>query len=507
MPERLLIPVAVLYFLTSGFLFLYGINFIYMSWLAWRAGKKPRLAPASTSSWPRVTVQIPIYNELYVADRVIEAVSRLDYPAHLLQIQILDDSTDETVSVVRRAMARARARGLKIELRHRTERQGFKAGALQAGLASASGEFIAIFDADFVPPTNFLYRALPYLQEPNVAFVQTRWGHLNEDYSWLTKLQALAIDGHFMVEQFARSRSGFWFNFNGTAGIWRREAIDDAGGWQTDTLTEDLDLSYRAFLRGWIGRYAREIVTPAELPVNVNGFRKQQHRWARGSLECARKLMPKIWRAPVDLRLKIQASLHLTGYAVHLLLGLMTILYPFVVQLAVRFPGLSYLFGFGYFFSLTALAPTLFFAVGQQQLRRSWVRSLPKLLALSVLGSGLMLNTIRAAAQILYRRQEPFERTAKFGLEGRKQNWTRKRYQLTFDRIVISEVAVGFFSLATTWTAASEGMWGIAFYAFLFGTGLILLAGTTVVQSWMVYRTRRERWSRTADERARLEAN
>ncbi len=253
MIEWLLIPTAILYFLISAALFLFGANYIYLALRAWQAGRSPEPAPEMKAPWPDVTVQLPIYNELYVVERLIQTVAALDYPAERLQIQVLDDSTDETVALVRRVVAQVKARGINIVHLHRTDRTGYKAGALQAAMTTATGEFIAILDADFLPPPDFLTRTLPYLQEPNVAFVQTRWGHLNKNYSWLTLLQSLAIDAHFMVEQFARSTTGYWFNFNGTAGIWRRAAMEAAGGWKADTLTEDLDLSYRAHLCGWEG--------------------------------------------------------------------------------------------------------------------------------------------------------------------------------------------------------------------------------------------------------------
>ena len=502
MNDWLLLLVALVYFTVSGALFLFGVNFIYMSLLTWRQGRKPPSIPEMKMAWPLVTVQLPIYNELYVAERLINAVAKLDYPSDLLQIQVLDDSNDETVAVVRRAVLVIKQQGINIVHHHRTNRSGFKAGALQAGMDSAVGEFIAIFDADFLPPPDFLYKALPYLQDPKIAFVQTRWGHLNRDYSWLTYLQSLAIDAHFMVEQFARSHAGYWFNFNGTAGIWRRAAMEDAGGWTADTLTEDLDLSYRAYLKGWEGSYARQIAVPAELPVHFNGFRRQQHRWARGSLECAIKLGPQVWRSPAKFSVKVQATLHLLGYSVHLLLFALMLIYPFVAHFSTQYPRFIVLYGFAYLFALTSLAPTLFFVVGQQQLGKSWLRLLPKLLAVSLMGSGLMLNTVRAAAQIVTKRTEAFERTAKFGIGQQKQDWTQQRYQLRFDPIVYAELALGFYGLATAWFAATVGTWGIVFYALLFGSGLILVAGVTIVQTLAVYRNRKARQRKTAAEQA-----
>lgn len=493
MLDWLIIPTGILYFIISGSLFIFGVNFIYLSILTLRKGKDTAPPPEMKAAWPTVTVQLPIYNELYVAERLIQAVAQLDYPPELLKIQVLDDSTDETVAVVRRAVDKVRAKGIQIEHLHRTNRTGFKAGALQAGMQATTDEFITIFDADFVPPSDFLRRTLPHIQEDKIAFVQTRWGHLNKDYSWLTYLQSLAIDAHFMVEQFGRSQAGFWFNFNGTAGIWRREALLDAGGWTADTLTEDLDISYRAYLRGWRGHYVREIEVPAELPVNFSGFRRQQHRWARGSLECAIKLGPQVWRAPLPFKIKFQATLHLLGYSVHLLLFLLTLIYPLVVRYTAVDPHFSMLFGLAYIFALTSIAPTFFFLVGQQQLGRNWKRLLPKILGVSVIGSGLMLNTVRAAWQIMQKQEAVFERTAKFGMGEQKEDWTAKRYQLRFDLLTYFELGLGLYSLRTAWLAIQLETWGILVYALLFGVGLISVAGVTIVQSTAVYRQRKAR--------------
>ncbi len=499
MSQTLLVFIGFIYYLITGMLFVFGINFLYLSYRSWR-GKRP-LPPTPPQKWPTVTVQLPIFNEMYVAERIINAAAQLNYPPELLQIQVLDDSTDETVDIARRAAAHWHDRGVNITHLHRADRRGYKAGALQAGMAAATGEMIAIFDADFVPPADFLYRAVPYLQEPDVAFVQTRWGHLNRDYSWLTFLQSLAIDAHFVVEQFARSNSGFWFNFNGTAGIWRRAAMEDAGGWTADTLTEDLDLSYRAYLKGWNGRYTRDIVVPAELPVNFSAYRRQQHRWARGSLECAVKFLPQIWRSHTPFRNKLQATLHLTGYSVHLLLLAQTLIYPLVAVIIFQNERLGTLYGLAYLFALTSLAPTLFFSIAQWQLGRPVWKLLPKILAVSVLGSGLMMNTGRAVWQILRKRENVFERTAKFGIERQKRDWTRQRYQLKFDAIVYPELLLGFYSLVTAVFAGTLRSWGIVLYAFLYGFGLLLVATMTVIHAVSVYRSRQVRARHTQAER------
>ncbi len=487
MLDLLLIPLAILYLLVVGILFIYGVNFFYMTFLTWRNQRRPPQDPPPLTNWPLVTVQLPIYNEMYVAERVINAAARLDYPPELLQIQVLDDSTDETQAIVKTAVDHWQAQGINISHLTRPNRDGYKAGALKAGLSHASGKFIAFFDADFVPTVDYLRRTLPHFQ-PQTAFVQARWGHLNQNYSLLTSLQAIAIDAHFVVEQFARWSADYWFNFNGTAGIWRRAALEDAGGWQADTLTEDLDISYRALLRGWQARYLRNVVVPAELPVSMIAFRRQQHRWARGSLECALKFMSPVWRSNQSLSLKIEATLHLTGYAVHLLLFALTLLYPAVLLLSQQYPQLITLFGIAYAFNLTALAPTTFFIMGQQNLGKQWRRLLPKILWITAVGSGLMINTTRAALQIITRKQNAFERTAKFGIEHKNQPWMRKQYQLRLDSIVFWELGVAGINLGTILYAIRLGNWAVAVYAGIFLSGLLYVAGLTIWQAVAVYR-------------------
>src|SRR4029077_9371154 len=268
--------------------------------------------PPEISVWPRVTVQLPIYNERYVIERLIESVAQFDYPRELLDIQVLDDSTDETQEVARNSVERNQALGLPISYLHRANREGFKAGALQEGLKSATGELIAIFDVDFIPPAHFLPRTRASFADARLAMAKTRWRYVNRHYSPLTEVEAILLDGHFVVEHSARFRSGLFFNFNGTAGIWRRAAIEDAGGWQHDTLTEDTDLSYRAQLRGWHFIYLPEIDCPSELPVEMNAFKSQQARWAKGLMQTARKILPRVMRADLPAAVKIESVFHLT---------------------------------------------------------------------------------------------------------------------------------------------------------------------------------------------------
>ncbi|MHC5064704.1 MAG: cellulose synthase family protein, partial [Planctomycetota bacterium] len=362
------------------------------------------------SELPRVTVQLPIYNERYVATRLIEQVAKLNYPRELLQIQVLDDSTDDSSEIVARTI-----RGLPVDLdiQHvrRQDRVGYKAGALAAGLKQASGDLLAIFDADFLPPADFLMRTVGAFEDPGIGMVQTRWDHLNPDYSLLTDVQATLLDGHFVIEHLARSRSGCFFNFNGTAGIFRRSCIEDAGGWQHDTLTEDMDLSYRAQLKGWRFRYLPEVACPAELPIEMNGFLSQQHRWAKGSIQTARKLLGKILRSSVGPFAKLEAVFHLLGnLAFPLLLGLILVALPLQV---LRFlhasevpdwmasaEGLPMLFA--------TLCVFFYYGTAQRavgRLRWSSVLRLPMVLAA---GAGMAVNNTAAILSALRRETGEF---------------------------------------------------------------------------------------------------
>ncbi|MFZ5885318.1 MAG: cellulose synthase family protein [Chloroflexota bacterium] len=484
MNDILLVPIAVIYLLTVVTLFVYGLNFFHLAWSAHlnRSELQPA-APAPLSRLPPVTVQLPIFNERYVARRLIEAAAALDYPPSLLEIQVLDDSTDDTVSIAKETVERLRGAGIDIKHLHRTDRRGFKAGALAEGLKTARGEFLLILDADFVPAPDFLKRILPRFDNDRVAFVQARWGHLNRDYSLLTFLQSLSIDAHFAVEQLARSRLGYWFNFNGTAGVWRKSAIEDAGGWRAETLTEDLDLSYRAFLRGWEARYAGDIVVPAELPVSMTAFRRQQHRWARGSLECALRYVPEVWRMDVPLPRRIEATLHLTGYCVHLFLFALSMLYPFVLLLSVRYPALLSLFGIAALFNFTAFAPTTFFMVAQHSLGGKWLKALPAVLFTSVFGAGMMINTLRAALQIGLGKKAAFERTPKYGITQRGQGWKRGHYHVRVDAIVLLELCMALVNSYTAILALRLGNPLIGIYAAIFALGLFFVSGFTVLQS------------------------
>jgi cellulose synthase/poly-beta-1,6-N-acetylglucosamine synthase-like glycosyltransferase len=332
------------YFAILGVLSFYGLHRFRMVYLYYRhRSNRPCMTarpvgadwPRRWRGWPHVTIQLPIYNEKYVVERLIDAVAAMDYPRERLEIQVLDDSTDETGEIARAAVARHAAAGLSIHYLHRKERTGYKAGALAAGLKQARGEFLAIFDADFLPPADFLRRTVPHFADRNVGMVQTRWTYVNRHYSLLTEVQAVLLDGHFVLEHGARSGAGLFFNFNGTAGVWRRAAIEEAGGWEHDTLTEDTDLSYRAQLAGWKFVYLPDVECPSELPVDMNAFKTQQARWAKGLLQTAGKILPRVLRARLPWQVKLEAFYHLTaGISYPLMLLLSALLLPAMI---VRF--------------------------------------------------------------------------------------------------------------------------------------------------------------------------
>jgi cellulose synthase/poly-beta-1,6-N-acetylglucosamine synthase-like glycosyltransferase len=493
MLDLVFIPLLLLYFMVLTALFTYGANFLHLTWTALRSkdAAPPSVVP---EEWPRVCVQLPIYNEMYVSRRLIDATAALDYPASKLEIQVLDDSTDETSTVVASAVEQWRSQGVNISHVRRGTRRGFKAGALAYGMERTGAEYIAIFDADFIPQADFLRRTIPVLYaDDGLSFVQARWGHTNRSHSLLTFLQSLSIDGHFAVEQYSRWKLGYFFNFNGTAGVWRKAAMIDAGGWHDETLTEDLDLSVRAFLGGWRAAYVRDVESPAELPVSFDAYRRQQHRWAHGSFECAYKYVPTIWRSTLSWWQKVQTTLRLTGYAIHLLMLALCILYPLLVLVATRYPALLSLFGFMAVFNFAGIAPSIMFGVGQQQLRRpGWKRLLLAVPLLSFLGAGMMVTTARAFWQSLSARQQAFERTPKFGLSGGKREWRRMRYQLPLDRIVVIEYLLAALNFATCFAAFAHEAWAVGVYTALFGSGLFATATFAIIQSLRARRGERE---------------
>lgn len=414
-------PLMGLYLCVLFVILVYGAHRYWLVYLFSRYGRDA-MSPRSEDriadqDLPRVTVQLPMFNELEVAERVIEATARIDYPRDRLQIQVLDDSTDASAAIARRCCERLRADGIDIEHVHREDRTGFKAGALEAGLSSATGELIAVFDADFVPNPDILRKTVRAFEPENVGMVQVRWGHLNRTDSLLTRSQAIFLDGHFVIEHTARHCAGRWFNFNGTAGIWRRACIDDAGGWQHDTLTEDVDLSYRAQLKGWQFVYDPSLECPAELPPRVRAFQSQQHRWSKGSIQTGIKLLPSIMKSDAPWATKIEAWFHLTSPIVYVCVVALSVLFfpAFFVKITPVESGTwtAVLFGCTLFGLATASAGT-FYVASQRAQGLGMLSTLVQLPVLLAVGIGISLNNARAVIEAVLGIKSPFVRTPKF---------------------------------------------------------------------------------------------
>lgn len=369
---------------------------------------------------PHVTVQLPMYNEQYVAERIIEATCKINYPADKLEIQVLDDSTDETRQIAQETVARMRAAGHDVVYIHREDRRGYKAGALENGLNVAKGEFICIFDADFIPPVEILQKTIHYFSDPNVGMVQARWDHINRDHSLLTKTQAILLDGHFVIEHAARNRSGRFMSFNGTAGMWRKSCIVDAGGWEHDTLTEDLDLSYRAQMKGWKFLFLPDLVSPAELPPEIQSFKAQQHRWAKGGAQTARKLLPRILGSRLPLKIKVEAFFHLTSCTVYLyIVALTMMLYPAMrmrLSLFEENATLSNAFFGVTLFIIATCSPSAFYMASQREIFHTWADKIKYLPFLMSVGIGISLNNGRAALEGFFGEPGEFVRTPKYGV-------------------------------------------------------------------------------------------
>src|SRR5579863_858845 len=478
----LLIP----YFAILLVLSCYGCHRYEMIRRYLRQKKQPAAqAPAKWETLPRVTVQLPLYNERYVVERLIEEVSKMDYPAELLQIQVLDDSTDDTHPFTQALVREYQAAGVPIEYHHRSNRNGFKAGALQEGMQTATGELIAIFDADFIPPRDFLRRTIDYFTDPKVGVVQTRWTYTNRHYSLLTEVEAMLLDGHFVIEHGARHGSGLFFNFNGTAGILRASMIEDAGGWQHDTLTEDSDLSYRAQLKGWRFVYAPDIECPSELPVETYGFQVQQSRWAKGLTQVAIKLLPQIMRAKIPMRVKLEAFFHLTP----------NISYPLMLIVSgLMLPVMIVRFYMGWFQMLTIDMPLIiasfwsisaFYLVAQQQLYpKSWMRSLLLLPALMAAGIALTVINTKAVMEAIFGIKSAFARTPKYALGDRKVKIEHARYRRRSGWLPYAELGVGSYFVYMVAFAIQTWNFAAVPFLLLFVAGYYWAGFSTLYQEW-----------------------
>jgi hypothetical protein len=465
---------------TSVLLFAFGLNLLYLTWRATRL--RPHMeTPTAAGGEPFVCVQVPIYNERYVAERVLDAVCEIDWPRSRLEVQVLDDSDDETTSIVARRAAAWRLEGMRITHVRRGTRTGYKAGALAHGLTLTEAPLIAIFDADFVPPRDFLRRTVGAFDDPKVGFAQARWGHLDEGYSWFTRLQALAIDFHFLVEQAVRSADGYFTNFTGTAGIWRRAAIQDSGGWSADTLTEDLDLSYRAQLRGWRAAYLEGLVVPEELPVSIDAYRRQQSRWATGSFQSAFKLLIPVLRSNNRAAVKLQASVHLLAYGIGPLMLLQLVCYP-ALLLTLGRHGLPWpLADAAVLVVPIAVAPWFGFIVAQTRRGRRWWSGLPSLLC-QIVGAGMSLTAMLALLRAT-RRGGQFIRTPKHRIEQPGQEWRHQAYVRVGDPRALGEAAFGLGALAIVPIAAAMHQGLLVLYSSMFALGFLSLASLSAVDA------------------------
>ena len=472
------------YFFVLIILAFYGWHRYYLVYLYMKNRDRQPKAAGPLTPLPVVTVQLPLYNEMYVADRLIQSVCQLDYPRELLEIQVLDDSTDETCGIAEAAVRRFASQGFDIKYLHRTDRTGYKAGALEAGLKEARGEYITIFDADFLPTSDFLMKLMPHFSDPKVGMVQARWGHINQDYSLLTKIQSILLDGHFVLEHGARNRAGCFFNFNGTAGIWRRVVIDDAGGWQHDTLTEDLDLSYRAQLRGWRFVFVPDVIAPAEVPVEMNAFKSQQHRWAKGSIQTCRKLLPQILTAKVPFSIKAEAFFHLTA----------NFNYPLMVVLSIlMFPSMVIRYNMGWYEMILIDVPLFFAAtfsvcnfylVCQREIHPDWRARIKYLPFLMSIGIGLCINNSKAVFEALFNKQSEFARTPKYRIEGDSDEWVGKKYRQSVAVQPLVELALGLYFTATVFYALANGIYGTLPFLVLFQIGFLYTGLLSVVQQY-----------------------
>ena len=483
----LLIP----YFIVMVILAFYGIHRYQLVWLYYRNRKKESrwnepVARFDAGELPFVTVQLPIYNEQFVIDRLIDACCRMDYPRDRFEIQVLDDSTDETVDVARGIVERYAAGYADLEPQpivylHRENRHGYKAGALDEGLKVAQGDLIAIFDADFVPPVDWVYKVVHHFAEGGIGMVQTRWTHLNRHYSFLTQVEAILLDGHFVLEHGGRSRAGVFFNFNGTAGMWRRDAINEAGGWQHDTLTEDTDLSYRAQMAGWKFKYLQDVECPAELPIEMTAFKTQQARWAKGLIQTGKKILPRVMKSNAPWHTKLEAWYHLTANLSYpLMIVLSTLLMPAMIirsyqgwlqMLLIDFP----------LFMASTMSVSSFYLVSQKELFPGrWYKTLLYLPFLMALGVGLTITNTKAVLEALFGIKSAFARTPKYRVMKKGEKSQAKVYRKRLGIIPWIELAIGCYFATTIWYAIStENFFTVPFLLlFVFGywyTGLLSL--------------------------------
>lgn len=462
----------------------YGIHRYVMVYLFCKHAKDVPKPVGHFEELPVVTVQLPIYNELHVVERLVRSVAELDYPKEKLHIQVLDDSTDETKEICETEVKRLQDLGFDAELIHRVDRTGFKAGALENGMPEAKGDFVFILDADFVPPANVLHDMIHYFTDEKIGLIQTRWGHINREYSLLTRIQAMFLDGHLIVEQTARSRSGRFFNFNGTAGIWRKSCIEDAGGWQHDTLTEDLDLSYRAQMKGWKFIFLKDVVTPAELPVDMNGFKSQQHRWTKGSIQTCKKLLKTVWQSKQPLIIKLEATAHLTSnFAYLLLIFLCFLIYPGSSPDGLEFGGYRFFILDLPVFMIASVSVGAFYICSQRAVYpKNWLKEVLLLPFLLALGIGMSINNGKAVLEALFNMESPFVRTPKYGIEQNGQTWRKSSYSAMKSLALVFELLLALYFTYLTMFAVAADIWSSVPFMILFMFGFWYVAIGSLMQ-------------------------
>ena len=434
--------VVIIYSLALLLIFLFSLGQLNLTRHYLKSKKSPEPKCNALSEFPHVTVQLPVYNELYVIERLIEAVVAFDYPKDKLEIQVLDDSTDETVKLIADKVVALKKEGIDIVHVRRSDRVGYKAGALKYGLEMAKGEFIPIFDADFIPKKDFLLKTIPYFEDENIGVVQTRWGHINKDYSMLTRLQAFGLDAHFSVEQIGRSHSGSFINFNGTAGVWRKTCIEEAGGWSADTLTEDLDLSYRAQLKGWKFKFLEAEESPAELPIIMPAIKSQQYRWNKGAAETAKKNLSKVLKSDIGFENKLHAVFHLFNSAIFICLLVAAVFSVPMLLIKYNFPGYEMVFNLGSIFLIGFFSIGYFYWIAAKRMVpngtfKYFFKTFPVFLVVSM---GLSLHNAIAVIEGLWGVKTPFVRTPKFNVATKKESWKGNIYiKYNFNPLAIVE--------------------------------------------------------------------
>ncbi len=467
----------------------YGLHRLFILWLYHRhRNQAPVGGPLLRC--PTVTVQLPVFNEAAVVERLIDAACQLDWPRSCLEVQVLDDSTDDTVARSRAVAARWRDRGVDVTVLHRTDRTGFKAGALAAGTAVAKGDFLAVFDADFVPGPDFLRTVMPHFADAGIGMVQARWGHINEASNVLTRLSSVLLDGHFVLEHTARHRSGRFFNFNGTAGVWRRACIESAGGWQHDTLTEDLDLSYRAQLAGWRFTFLKDHVVPAELPATMRAFKTQQHRWAKGTLQTARKLLPTIMKSDLPLRVKAEALVHLSNNLAYPLVLVMALLLPPSVILRGQSDMLSLLLlDLPAFLLATCSVASFYFVAEREAWGDGWGRAwrIPFVMSL---GIGMAVNQSRAVVEGIFGSDVTFVRTPKDGSTNSRPGAVPVAYRIPRGWTPVIELALAAYYAVSIGIVISEGWWASLPFLVVFGLGFAFVGLSSLLDGRLGARAR-----------------